>query len=63
MTSGFEGTTLAFVRELLAPLFPGLIGLQLIEASGERVVASLKVRPDLSTTSGREVIILHDCLK
>jgi 1,4-dihydroxy-2-naphthoyl-CoA hydrolase len=43
------------LQRLMAPLFPGLMGLQLEEVSAERVVASLRVRPDLCTTGG----ILH----
>jgi len=43
------------VQELLKPLFPGLMGIELIEVTPERVVASLQVRPDLCTTGG----ILH----
>ncbi|HEX7436963.1 MAG TPA: PaaI family thioesterase [Caldimonas sp.] len=38
------------IRALLAPLFPGLMGVQLVEVSNERVVATLTVRPDLCTT-------------
>ena len=38
------------VQSLLAPLFPGLMGVQLVEATQERVVATLLVRPDLCTT-------------
>lgn len=38
------------VQALLAPLFPGLMGVQLVEATKERVVATLLVRPDLCTT-------------
>ena len=38
------------IRALLAPLFPGLMGVQLVEATKERVVATLRVRPDLCTT-------------
>ena len=38
------------VQSLLAPLFPGLMGVQLVEATKERVVATLRVRPDLCTT-------------
>ena len=34
----------------MAPLFPGLMGVTLSEASDERVVATLHVRPDLCTT-------------
>ena len=45
----------ADLQALLAPLFPGLMGLQLTEVGPERVVATMKVRPDLCTTGG----ILH----
>jgi uncharacterized protein (TIGR00369 family) len=45
----------AAVQKLLAPLFPGLMGVQLIEATPERVVAQLQVRPELCTAGG----ILH----
>lgn len=38
------------IQALLAPLFPGLMGVQLVEVSNERVVATLTVRPDLCTT-------------
>ena len=38
------------IQSLLAPLFPGLMGVQLVEATKERVVATLLVRPDLCTT-------------
>ena len=43
------------LNQLLAPLFPGLLGLDISEASPERVVATMTVRPDLCTTAG----ILH----
>ena len=43
------------LQELMAPLFPGLMGLQLTEVGPERVVATMKVRPDLCTSTG----ILH----
>ena len=43
------------LQTVLAPLFPGLMGLQLTEVGPERVVATMKVRPDLCTTGG----ILH----
>lgn len=46
---------LAWVRERLAPLFPGLIGIEVTELTPERVVATMTVRPDLCTTGG----ILH----
>jgi len=37
------------LHQLLAPLFPGLMGLQLVEVEPERVVATMKVRGDLCT--------------
>jgi 1,4-dihydroxy-2-naphthoyl-CoA hydrolase len=43
------------LQQLLQPLFPGLMGVQLKEATPERVVATLLVRPDLCTAGG----ILH----
>lgn len=46
---------LAQLDAILRPLFPGLIGVKLVEATPERVVATLRVRPDLCTTGG----ILH----
>ena len=46
---------LVWVRERLAPLFPGLMGITVTEMSAERVVATMTVRPDLCTTGG----ILH----
>ncbi|MGA2552901.1 MAG: PaaI family thioesterase [Burkholderiaceae bacterium] len=41
--------TIPALQELLAPLLPGLLGIELIEATPERVVATLKIRPDLCT--------------
>ncbi len=46
---------LASVQQILNPLFPGLLGIQLTEVSPERVVASMQVRPELCTTGG----VLH----
>ena len=43
------------MQELLAPLFPGAMGVRLIEVAPERVVAEMRVRPDLCTAGG----ILH----
>jgi len=37
------------VQALLAPLFPGLMGVELEEVAPDRVVATMKVRPDLCT--------------
>jgi 1,4-dihydroxy-2-naphthoyl-CoA hydrolase len=43
------------LHKLLQPLFPGLMGVQLTEATPTRVVATMQVRPDLCTAGG----ILH----
>jgi uncharacterized protein (TIGR00369 family) len=43
------------LQQLLHPLFPGLMGVQLTEATTERVVATMRVRPELCTAGG----ILH----
>ena len=43
------------IQQLLEPLFPGLMGVRLVEVTPERVVAELNVRQDLCTTGG----ILH----
>ena len=42
--------TTASIQEVLNPLFPGLMGIQLLEVTPERVVATMEVRPDLCTT-------------
>lgn len=47
--------TLDQLQSLLQPLFPGLMGVQLTEATPERVVATMRVRPELCTAGG----ILH----
>lgn len=43
---------LASLQQHLAPLFPGLMGLQLTEAAADRVCATMLVRPDLCTVGG-----------
>jgi uncharacterized protein (TIGR00369 family) len=43
------------LQSLLHPLFPGLMGVRITEATPERVVATMRVRPDLCTAGG----ILH----
>ena len=43
------------IQAILDPLFPGLMGVRVVELAPERVVAELLVRPDLCTTGG----ILH----
>lgn len=44
--------SLESLNRLWAPLLPGLMGIELKEASPERVVATMVVRPDLCTTGG-----------
>ena len=43
------------LQQLIGPLFPGLMGVRLVEVTAERVVAEMDVRPDLCTAGG----ILH----
>lgn len=43
------------IQALLDPLLPGLLGIRLTEATPERVLATLQVRPELCTAGG----ILH----
>jgi uncharacterized protein (TIGR00369 family) len=40
---------IATIQEQLKQIFPGVLGLQLLEAAPERVTARLTVRPDLCT--------------
>ena len=42
-------TDLEAMQQRLAPLFPGLMGMQFTELAPGRVVATMKVRPDLCT--------------
>ncbi|MGV3572051.1 MAG: PaaI family thioesterase [Ramlibacter sp.] len=55
MAEGIIMLDLDQLQRLLQPLFPGLMGVQLTEATPTRVVATLAVRPDLCTAGG----ILH----
>jgi uncharacterized protein (TIGR00369 family) len=48
-------TTIATIHDLFAPFLPGLMGIELIEADAERVVARMRVRRDLCTVGD----ILH----
>lgn len=43
------------LQRWLQPLFPGLMGVRLVELAPERVVAEMTVRPELCTSGG----ILH----
>lgn len=47
--------TLQQMQDLIRPIFPGLMGVEVTELTPERVVATMRVRPDLCTTGG----ILH----
>ena len=40
----------ATLQDLLNPLFPGLLGIRLVEVGPERVVGEMLVRPDLCTS-------------
>jgi 1,4-dihydroxy-2-naphthoyl-CoA hydrolase len=44
--------TLATMQEHIDRLFPGLMGVRLVDMTPERVVAELTVRPDLCTAGG-----------
>jgi uncharacterized protein (TIGR00369 family) len=44
--------TAAELQELIQPLFPGLMGIEIREVTPERVAASMLVRSDLCTTGG-----------
>ena len=46
---------LATIQHMLDPVFPGLMGVQITELAPDRVVATMRVRPDLCTSGG----ILH----
>jgi len=43
------------LQKLGEPLLPGLLGMRIVEAGVDRIVAELEVRPELCTTGG----ILH----
>jgi uncharacterized protein (TIGR00369 family) len=45
----------AAIQQRLAPLFPGLMGVEVVTASPDRIVARLLVRPELCTSGD----ILH----
>ncbi|MFM9888594.1 MAG: PaaI family thioesterase [Burkholderiales bacterium] len=48
-------TDLDAIQSMFQPLFPGLMGLKLVEVTPERVIATMEVRPDLCTTGS----VLH----
>ena len=43
------------IQSMFQPLFPGLLGLNLVAVTPERVIATMAVRPDLCTTGS----VLH----
>ena len=47
--------SIASIQQLLEPLFPGLMGVRVVELTPERVDGEMTVRPDLCTAGG----ILH----
>ena len=46
---------IATIQHMLDPVFPGLMGVQITEMAPDRVLATMRVRPDLCTSGG----ILH----
>ena len=40
------------LQSILDPLLPGLLGVKLVSVAADKVVAELKVRPELCTTGG-----------
>ena len=40
------------LQQLIAPLLPGLMGVEIVEATTDKVVATLLVRSDLCTSGG-----------
>lgn len=46
---------LATLQQMMESIFPGTMGIRMVEATAERVVAHMVVRPDLCTAGG----ILH----
>ena len=40
------------MQKLFEPLLPGLMGVQVVEATQEKIVATMLVRPDLCTAGG-----------
>jgi uncharacterized protein (TIGR00369 family) len=40
------------LQQLIAPLFPGLMGIEIAEATPDKIVAHMLVRPDLCTSGG-----------
>ncbi len=47
--------TIDQIQALFAPLLPGLLGIEIKQAVPDRIIATMKVRPDLCTAGG----VLH----
>jgi uncharacterized protein (TIGR00369 family) len=45
-------STTADFQEILKPLFPGLMGVEITEATKDKIVAGMLVRPELCTAGG-----------
>jgi uncharacterized protein (TIGR00369 family) len=45
-------STTADLQEILKPLFPGLMGVEITEATKDKIVAGMLVRPELCTAGG-----------
>lgn len=44
--------SLADVQQAIAPMLPGLLGIELVETTPDRVVGHLTVRPEVATSRG-----------
>ena len=44
--------TIESLQQIFRPLFPGLMGVRIVDLAPERVVAELDIRPELCTTGG-----------
>lgn len=44
--------TVEEMQKLIDSMFPGLMGVKLVEATADKIVASMLVRPDLCTAGG-----------
>lgn len=54
-TAATAGLTAAAIQEIIAPHLPGLLGIEIAEATPDRVVGRLPVKPEICTTG----LILH----
>lgn len=54
-TAATTGLTAATIQKIIAPHLPGLLGIEIAEATPDRVVGRLPVKPEICTTG----LILH----